>query len=54
MNQMLQRLIRAVKYTTLNDVWNEISGNQPDKADVPGISQEAFRRWRSLGKTVRP
>ena len=54
MNRMLQRLIRAVKYTTLNDVWNEISGNQPDKADVPGISQEAFRRWRSLGKTVRP
>ena len=51
---MLQRLIRAVKYTTLNDVWNEISGNQPDKADVPGISQEAFRRWRSLGQTVRP
>jgi hypothetical protein len=54
MNKTLQRLVRAVKYTSLTDVWNEISGSQPDKADIDGISKESFQRWRALGKTVRP
>ena len=54
MNRTLQRLVRAVKYTSLEDVWNEISGNQPDKADIEDISKESFRRWRTIGKTVRP
>jgi tRNA A37 threonylcarbamoyladenosine modification protein TsaB len=54
MNRTLQRLVRAVKYTSLTDVWNEISGNQPGKADIEGISEESFRRWRTIGKTVRP
>ena len=54
MNKKLERLIRAVKYTTLTDVWNEVSGQQPDKADIEGISTEAFRRWKTMGKTVRP
>ena len=54
MNKTLQRLVRAVKYTSLTDVWNEISGNQPGKADIEGISEESFVRWRTIGKTVRP
>ena len=54
MNKTLQRLVRAVKYTSLTDVWNEISGNQPDKADIEDISKESFQRWRTIGKTVRP
>ena len=54
MNRTLQRLVRAVKYTSFTDVWNEISSNQPDKADIDDISKESFRRWRSIGKTVRP
>ena len=54
MNRTLQRLVRAVKYTSFTDVWNEISGNQPDKADIDDISKESFSRWRSIGKTVRP
>ena len=54
LNRMLQRLIRAVKYTSLTDVWYEITERQPDRADIPDISQKAFQRWRSLGKTVRP
>lgn len=54
MNRTLQRLVRAVKYTSLADVWNEISGNQPDKTDIEDISKESFRRWRTIGKTVRP
>ena len=54
MNKKLERLVRAVKYTTLTDVWNEVSGQQPEKADIEGISSEAFSRWRTIGKTVRP
>lgn len=54
MNRTLQRLVRAVKYTSLEDVWNEISGRQMDKADIESISKESFRRWRTIGKTVRP
>ena len=54
MNRTLQRLVRAVKYTSLSDLWNEITGNQPGKADIEDISKESFRRWRTLGKTVRP
>ncbi|MBQ3737165.1 MAG: hypothetical protein II855_09610, partial [Candidatus Methanomethylophilaceae archaeon] len=54
MNKKLERLIRAVKYTTLTDVWNEVSGQQPDKADIESISNDAFRRWKTIGKTVRP
>ena len=54
MNKTLQRLVRAVKYNSLTDDWNEISGNQPDKADVEDISRESFQRWRTIGKTVRP
>lgn len=54
MNKKLQRLVRAVKYTSLSDVWNEINGRQPSKADVQDISDKAFQRWRTIGKTVRP
>ena len=54
MNRTLQRLVRAVKYTSLEDVWNEISGRQRDKADIESISKESFLRWRTIGKTVRP
>ena len=54
MNKTLQRLIKAVKYTSLTDVWNEITERQPSKADVPDITDKAFQRWRSIGKTVRP
>jgi hypothetical protein len=54
MNRMLERLVRAVKYTSLSDVWYEITERQPARADVPDISEKAFQRWRSLGKAVRP
>ena len=54
MNRMFQRLIRAVKYTSLTDVWNEITERQPSKADIQDISRKSFNRWRSLGKTIKP
>lgn len=54
MNQKLIRLTRAIKYTSMGDVWNEITDRQPVKADINNISRSAFRRWKSIGKNVRP
>ena len=54
MNQKLIRLTRAIKYTSMGDVWNEITDRQPVKADIKNISRSAFQRWKSIGKNVRP
>ena len=54
MNQKLLRLIRAVRYTSLGDVWYELSGRSRDGADVGAISASAFERWRGFGKSIRP
>lgn len=54
MNQKLIRLTRAIKYTSMGDVWNEITDRQPVKADKNNISRSAFQRWKSIGKNVRP
>lgn len=54
MNQKLIRLTRAIKYTSMGDVWNEITDRQPVKADINYISRSAFQRWKSIGKNVRP
>ena len=54
MNQKLIRLTRAIKYTSMGDVWNEITDRQPAKADIHNISISAFQRWKSIGRNVRP
>lgn len=54
MNQKLQRLTRAVKYTSLGNVWDEINDRQPQKADIPSISRQAMERWKRHGKNIRP
>lgn len=54
MNQKLIRLTRAIKYTSMGDVWNEITDRQPVKADINNISRSAFQRWKSISKNVRP
>lgn len=54
MNQKLIRLTRAIKYTSMGDVWNKITDRQPVKADINNISRSAFQRWKSIGKNVRP
>lgn len=54
MNKKLIRLTRAVKYTSMGDVWNEITDRQPAKADIHNISRSAFQRWKSIGRNVRP
>lgn len=55
MNRQLRRLTRAVKYTSMSDVWLEIDENaRPPAADKKGIADAAKRRWRQIGKNVRP
>lgn len=55
MNRQLRRLTRAVKYTSMGDVWLEIDENaRPPAADKKGIADAAKRRWRQIGKNVRP
>ena len=53
-NKKLLRLAKAVKYTTMGDVWNEITGRPSARADKASITTEAFLRWKRLGRTVRP
>lgn len=50
MNRKLQRLAKAVKYTSLGDVWAEIDYNARTGADKKSIVQESMLRWRRAGK----
>jgi hypothetical protein len=53
MNKKLQRLTKAVKYTTMTDVWNEIDeGARPKPTSKKEIAEAAKRRWKHCGKTV--
>ena len=46
MNKRLQRLTRAVKYTSFADVWAEIDEGAREKPDKLEITQACMRRWR--------
>ena len=50
MNKKLQRLIKAVKYTSLADVWAEIDYNARSKADKASITRQCTERWRRNGR----
>lgn len=50
MNRKLQRLSVAVKYTSMGDVWAEISDRIPPGADKAEIARAAMRRWKRSGK----
>ena len=54
MNGTLQRLTKAVKYTAMCDIWYEIDGGARPAADKHDIAEAARRRWRQIGKNVRP
>ena len=54
MNKKLYRLTKAIKYTSLADVWAEIEGGAVDKADKPSITRQCMQRWKRVGKQVRP
>jgi hypothetical protein len=50
MNKKLQRLIKAVKYTSLADVWAEIDYNARREADKASITRPCMERWRRNGR----
>lgn len=54
MNKKLQRLTKAVKYTTMGDIWREIDEGARPTADKREIVEATKRRWRQIGKNVRP
>lgn len=54
MNTKLQRLTKAVKYTTMSDIWYEIDEGVRPVADKRDIVEAAKRRWKQIGKNVRP
>lgn len=54
MNTKLQRLTKAVKYTTMSDIWYEIDEGARLVADKRDIVEAAKRRWKQIGKNVRP
>ena len=50
MNQKLQRLTKAVKYTSMADIWAEIEEGSHDKAVKKTIVKDCMNRWRRNGK----
>jgi hypothetical protein len=50
MNKKLQRLGRAVKYTSFSDVWMEIDERARPKANKLDITKACMRRWKANGK----
>ena len=54
MNKKLKRLTIAVKYTSMNDVWLEINDGTRPMADKTQIIEDAKRRWKQIGRNVRP
>ena len=50
MNKKLQRLSIAVKYTSMGDIWVEITEQAVPKANKVEIARSAIRRWKRSGK----
>ena len=50
MNKKLQRLTKAVKYTSLSDVWAEIDYGARPAADKKSVAQQCIARWKRNGK----
>lgn len=50
MNKQLRKLTRAVKYTTMGDIWMEIDEGARPKANKAAIVEAAKRRWRRAAK----
>ncbi|MCA4532247.1 hypothetical protein LDZ77_07450 [Bacteroides xylanisolvens] len=50
MNKKLQRLGRAVKYTSFGDVWREIDEGTRPKVDKSDVAKACMRRWKANGK----
>lgn len=52
MNRHLRKLTRAVKYTTLGDIWMEIDEGARPKANKRDIADAAKRRWRGAARKL--
>lgn len=52
MNHRLQRLTRAVKYTSMADIWAEIDEGSREKVDKQSIVNDCLNRWKRNGKKV--
>ena len=53
MNKKMRQLTKAVKYTSMGDIWLEIDEEaRPPKANKGEIVEAARRRWRQAGKNV--
>lgn len=50
MNKKLQRLTKAVKYTSMADIWAETEEGSHDKADKKTIVKDCMNRWKRNGK----
>lgn len=50
MNKKISRLTRAVKYTSLLDVWAGIDENAKDSVDKASIVRQAMTRWKRAGR----
>ena len=50
MNKKLQQLTKAVKYTSMADIWAEIEEGSHDKADKKTIVKDCMNRWKRNGK----
>lgn len=53
MNKKLQRLTKAVKYTTMGDIWREIDEGARPVAGKRDIVEAAKRRWRQDWKKCK-
>ncbi len=49
MNKKLKQLTRAVKYTSMTDIWDDIYDGARDPADKKKIVREAMERWKRNG-----
>ena len=49
MNRKIRRLTKAVKYTTLGDIWAEIDEGSRPMADKKEIARAAMQRWKRNG-----
>ena len=53
MNYKLRRLTRAVKYTTMGDVWREITDQAYKPKSKKEIAERAVRDWKYNGRKVK-
>lgn len=49
MNRKIRRLTKAVKYTTLGDIWSKIDEGSRPTADKKEIARAAMQRWKRNG-----